>query len=92
MGGEVEEGVIVFGMSCHSGGTLDIFLEPFSARPALLILGTSPAAEALSGLAHRTGFDVYAAGPAADAGMFPDAEMFTISGRRPRAVGIVSKM
>jgi xanthine dehydrogenase accessory factor len=71
--GPVEEGVIDFGMTCHSGGTLDIFLEPFAARPSLLIIGGSPAAQALCGLAHRTGFDVYAAFPEADADMFPDA-------------------
>ena len=72
-GGEVEAGVIDFGMTCHSGGTLDIFLEPFSTRPSLLIIGASPAAQALAGMAHRSGFDVFAAFPGADAVTFPDA-------------------
>jgi xanthine dehydrogenase accessory factor len=72
-GGEVEEGVIDFGMTCHSGGTLDIFLEPYTARPSLLIIGSSPAARALNGLAQRTGFDVFAAFPGADTNQFPDA-------------------
>ncbi len=72
-GGEVETGIIDFGMTCHSGGTLDIFLEPFSTRPSLLIIGTSPAARALSGLAPRTGFDVFAAFPGAEAATFPEA-------------------
>jgi len=72
-GGEVEEGVIDFGMTCHSGGTLDIFLEPFAARPSLLIIGAAPSAQALSGLAQRTGFQVFAASPGADPDMFPDA-------------------
>jgi xanthine dehydrogenase accessory factor len=71
--GEMEEGVIDFGMTCHSGGTLDIFLEPFTGRPSLLIIGAAPSAQALSALAHRTGLDVFAAAPGADAGMFPDA-------------------
>ena len=72
-GGAVEAGVIDFGMTCHSGGTLDIFLEPYTARPSLLIIGGSPAAQALSGLAPRTGFDVFVASPGADAEQFPDA-------------------
>ena len=72
-GGEVEAGVIDFGMTCHSGGTLDIFLEPFAARPGLLIIGASPAAQALSALAYRAGFDVTAAFHGADADMYPDA-------------------
>jgi xanthine dehydrogenase accessory factor len=68
-----EEGVQDFAMTCHSGGTLDIFLEPFALRPSLLVIGASPIALSLAGLAERTGFDVFAAAPGADAGMFPGA-------------------
>lgn len=73
-GAVVEEGIIDFGMTCHSGGTLDIFIEPIIPRPALLIIGASPAAQALSVLAHHTGFAVSAAFPGASIEMFPDAE------------------
>jgi xanthine dehydrogenase accessory factor len=72
-GGNVEEGIIDFGMTCHSGGTLDIFIDPVIARPALLIIGASPVAQTLSALAHRAGFAVHVAFPDADAEMFPDA-------------------
>lgn len=72
-GGTVEEGVVDFGMTCHSGGTLDIFLEPFGSRPSLLIIGASPAAQALCGLAEQTGFDVFAAARDANAETFPRA-------------------
>ena len=72
-GGAVEEGVIDFGMTCHSGGTLDIFIDPVMPRPALLIIGASPSAQALASLASRAGFDVSAASPGADSDMFPDA-------------------
>jgi xanthine dehydrogenase accessory factor len=71
--GAVEEGVIDFGMTCHSGGTLDIFIDPVIARPALLIIGASPSAQALASLASRAGFDVSVAFPDASADMFPDA-------------------
>jgi xanthine dehydrogenase accessory factor len=69
----VESGVVDFGMTCHSGGTLDIFLEPIAGRPQLLIIGHSPAAQALSALASRCGFDVDAMFPGATAEQFPDA-------------------
>ena len=70
---QVEAGIIDFGMTCHSGGTLDIFIDPVIARPALLIIGASPAAQTLGVLAHHAGFAVHAAFPGADAEMFPQA-------------------
>lgn len=69
-----EAGIIDFGMSCHSGGTLEIFIDPVIARPALLIIGASPVAQALSGLAQRVGFAVTAAFPGADQALFPEAD------------------
>jgi len=69
----LEEGIVDFGMTCHSGGTLDIFIDPVISRPALLIIGGSPAAQALCGLAQRVGFAVNVAFPEADKTMFPDA-------------------
>ena len=72
--GSLEAGIVDFGMACHSGGTLDIFIEPVVARPALLIIGASPAAQALSGLACRVGFSVTAAFPGADKELFPEAD------------------
>lgn len=70
----IAEGIMDFNMSCHSGGTLDIFVDPVVMRPALLIIGASPAAQALSGLARRVGFAVSAAFPGADRDLFPEAE------------------
>ncbi|MEE8388039.1 MAG: XdhC family protein [Acidiferrobacterales bacterium] len=72
--GYVEEGITDFGMTCHSGGTLDIFIDPVIPRPVLLVIGASPAAQALVGLAQRVGFSVTAAFTGADAEMFPDAD------------------
>jgi xanthine dehydrogenase accessory factor len=70
---KAEEGIIDFGMTCHSGGTLDIFIDPIIARPSLLVIGVSPSAQSLVALAHRSGFDVIAAFPGADEAMFSDA-------------------
>lgn len=70
----IEAGITDFGMSCHSGGTLDIFIDPVIPKPALLIIGGSPAAQTLCALAQRVGFAVTAAFPDADESMFADAE------------------
>jgi len=72
-GEPIESGIVEFGMSCHSGGTLDIFIDPVTARPALLIVGASAAAETLCALANRVGFDVTVASAGVDQERFPDA-------------------
>jgi len=69
----VDNGIINFGMNCLSGGTLDIFIDPVIPKPALLIIGTAPSAQALSILAHRTGFEVTVMSSGADKELYPDA-------------------
>jgi xanthine dehydrogenase accessory factor len=69
-----EAGIIEFGMACHSGGTLDIFIDPVTARPVLLIVGTSPAGQVLSVLARQVGFTVHAASADATYDLFPQAD------------------
>lgn len=53
-----EEGIVSYPMTCHSGGTLDIYLEPVLPAPELAILGESPVAEALTTFAEPLGFRV----------------------------------
>lgn len=50
--------VLEFGMSCHSGGTLELFIDPVVAAPTLAVLGDSPVAYALADLGPRVGFAV----------------------------------
>jgi xanthine dehydrogenase accessory factor len=69
-----EAGVIEFGMACHSGGTLDIFIDPVTARPVLLIIGASPAGQVLSVLARQVGLTVHAAAIEAARDLFPQAD------------------
>lgn len=58
--GEVRElgDVLEFGMACHSGGTLELFVDPLLPAARLLVVGDSPVAVALAGLAPHVGFDV----------------------------------
>jgi len=51
------EGVQEHAMSCHSGGTLDIYIEPVLPREQLVLLGGGPVVETLVRLAAAVGFD-----------------------------------
>ncbi len=68
------EDVLEFGMACHSGGTLELFVDPLLPVPRLVVVGDTPLAVALAGLAPRVGLPVTVLAHAADAARFPDAE------------------
>jgi xanthine dehydrogenase accessory factor len=74
--GDVREldDVLEFGMACHSGGTIELFVDPMLARARLTVVGDSPLAVALSSLGPRVGLPVTVVAHAADAARFPDAE------------------
>jgi len=67
-------GVAVFPMNCHSGGSVDIYVEPVLPPLRLAIFGLSPLAQALSRLAKAMGYGVDAVNPAADRSSFPEAD------------------
>src|SRR5262245_19175409 len=59
-------GVATFPMTCHSGGSVDIYLEPVLPAPRLLLFGVSPAAQALARLGKVMGFAVDVVDPDVD--------------------------
>lgn len=59
---------------CPSKGTMDIFVEPMLPAPGLVILGSSPVAVALAGLAPRFGFHVTVCAPEAEQAAFGHAD------------------
>lgn len=67
------EDVLEFGMACHSGGTIELFIDPVLPRARLVVIGDSPVAVALAGLAPRVGFQVSVIAQGADAAQFPEA-------------------
>ncbi len=71
-------GVTALPMTCHSGGSVDIYLEPVLPAPRLLLFGDSPCARALAQLGGVMGYFVEVA---AAAGAEPPA-----SARRTFAV------
>jgi xanthine dehydrogenase accessory factor len=55
------EGVLEYPMTCHSGGTLEIYVEPFLPRPALVLVGHGPVIDTLAALGRTVDFDVIVA-------------------------------
>jgi xanthine dehydrogenase accessory factor len=68
-----EEGIVAYNMSCHSGGTLDIYVEPVLPKPHILIMGRSPVGRTLAALAKTIHYTVSIAAPQADRESYPDA-------------------
>ncbi len=71
----------VFPMTCHSGGSVEIYIEPVLPAPRLVVFGVSPVARALARLGKAMGYAVYAVDPAADASAFPGADAVATSPR-----------
>jgi xanthine dehydrogenase accessory factor len=59
----LENGIMGYPMTCQSGGTLDIFIEPVMPKPLLVVIGQTAIAQALCALASGAGFDVIVAAP-----------------------------
>jgi xanthine dehydrogenase accessory factor len=70
---ESAPGVVRVPMTCAGQGELQIFVEPFLPRVALVVVGASPVAQALVRLAAVLDFEVWACDPQAGMGTFPDA-------------------
>jgi len=52
------EGIVHFPMTCHSGGTLEIYVEPFLPKALLILVGHGPVIETLATLAETAGHAV----------------------------------
>ena len=70
-----EEGTVDYTMTCHSGGTLDIYIEPVLPKPHILILGRSPVAKTLARLGKAIGYAISVVAPGADRESFPDSDL-----------------
>ncbi|HEV8675558.1 MAG TPA: XdhC family protein [Methylomirabilota bacterium] len=65
---ERREGVRELPMTCHSGGTLEIYIEPVLPKPQLVLIGAGPVVETLARLATAVSFGVVAVEHAEDLG------------------------
>jgi xanthine dehydrogenase accessory factor len=58
LGAPPQEGVVEVALTCVSGGTLEVYIEPHLPRPQLFILGHLPVAYALARLGAGAGYEV----------------------------------
>jgi xanthine dehydrogenase accessory factor len=72
--GRRADGIIDYIMTCHSGGTLEIYVEPQLPAPILWVAGTTPIAGALVSVGAASGYRVTLVDPIAESEDYPDAE------------------
>jgi xanthine dehydrogenase accessory factor len=95
---EARPGVLALPMTCHSGGTVDIYLEPVLPAPRLLLFGDSPCARALAQLAKAVGWSVdsVAADPVAHADRvftdFAAPEIAALAAASARKFAVIATM
>jgi xanthine dehydrogenase accessory factor len=73
--GRRADGVVELVMTCHSGGTLEIYVEPHLPAAHLWVVGTTPIATALASLGAAAGWAVTVIDPVADPDAFPGARV-----------------
>ena len=67
-------GLTVFPMTCHSGGSVEIHIQPVLPPPRLVVFGLSPTARALARVGKALGYTVEVVDPEADASDFPGVD------------------
>ena len=71
-------GVKNYEMTCYSGGTMEIFIEPMLSKSQLLLIGNSPDLQMLAKLGHAMNFDITVSDPEIREGIFPEeANLFS---------------
>lgn len=58
LGAAPQHGVTEVMLTCISGGTLEVYIEPYLPRPHLMVIGHLPVVEALVTLSKGLGYDV----------------------------------
>jgi xanthine dehydrogenase accessory factor len=72
--GAERPGVVALPMTCDSGGTVEIYVEPVLPLPRLFLFGNSAAVQVLARLGHAMGYRVEVIDADADPTAFPGAE------------------
>jgi xanthine dehydrogenase accessory factor len=71
-----EAGTVNYLMTCHGGGSLEVYIEPVMPKKKLLIFGQSPAAQSLSALGKTVGYTVAVVAPQGGRERFPEADFY----------------
>jgi xanthine dehydrogenase accessory factor len=75
MGQGPQEGVVEVALTCVSGGTVEIYIEPQLAEPQLIVIGHQSTAESLATIGKTAGFKVTVLGHGITSEQFPDADV-----------------
>jgi xanthine dehydrogenase accessory factor len=67
-------GLVDFPMTCFSGGTLEIYIEPQFPQPRLMVIGSLPVARALVSLGKVMNYETVAVNPDGEASPLTDAD------------------
>lgn len=74
MGLEPQEGVTELTITCTSGGTLEIYLEPYLVQPHLFVVGHMASAESLAYMGKALDYTVTVMGSGVSCDQFPSAD------------------
>lgn len=74
MGLGSQEGVIEVALTCVSGGTLEIYIEPQLSEPQLIVIGHQATAEALATIGKAVGYKITVLGHEITPAQFPAAD------------------
>ncbi len=74
LGAAPQQGVSEVMLTCISGGTLEVYIEPHLPRPHLVVIGHLPVAEALSALGKGLGYAVTVMSLDSTPDRFPQAD------------------
>ncbi|HEX6266029.1 MAG TPA: XdhC family protein [Burkholderiales bacterium] len=72
--GGARAGMVALQMTCDSGGTVEIYVEPVLPVARLFLFGASPAVRCLARIGHAMGYRVDVVHPDAQAADFPGAQ------------------
>lgn len=70
-----QAGIIEVALTCISGGTLEVYIEPYLPQPQLIVIGHLPIAEALAALGKGLNYSVTVLGLDATPSRFPQADL-----------------
>jgi len=77
-------GVTPLALTCASGGSVDIYVQPVLPSPRLLVFGSSVTCQALARLGKAMGYAVEVADPLASAAAFPEANQVHVDLAAPQ--------
>jgi len=73
---EEQEGVNVYDMSCHSGGSIEVYIEPVLMRPQLVIIGSSAIAQSVARLGKAMNYGVIVMAKESRKKLFADVDLY----------------